>query len=78
MSPGSFFRSGSSFGDGTNHPFAFGDSLRDIEGAETGPVFLKIRIAVITGADNIQVIRLVTFSQSAGTGPVAVPSFIGQ
>jgi len=57
---------------------ASGDLLRDVQGTIAGSVFFQVGIAVITGADDVQVFLPDSFSQAAWAGRVAVPFLVGQ
>jgi hypothetical protein len=48
--------------------------LGDVKSTVTATIITEVRVSVITGADNIQVIRSRSRSETAGTGPIAISS----
>jgi hypothetical protein len=54
MAAGTFGRS--SFRDGRKGTVSFGNIARDVKGTETGTMLGEVRIAVVTGTDDIAVV----------------------
>ena len=74
----SFLLGGTPFRDGLESLLSFQERPGNIEGAIAGPVIPQVRVPVIAGADDVQVLALIPGSQSAGTGPVAVSLLVDQ
>jgi hypothetical protein len=69
---------GAPFRDGLEFLLPFQDCPGDIEGAVAAPVFIQVRVSVVAGADDVQVLLFVSRSQTAGAGPVSIPLFVDQ
>jgi hypothetical protein len=74
----SLLRRRASFRDGLEFLLPLQDLPGDIEGAVAAPVFIQVRVPIVTGADDVQVLLFVSRSQTAGAGPVSIPLFVDQ
>jgi hypothetical protein len=55
-----------------------GDLLRDVKSTIASAVLVQVRVAVVAGADDIQVFLSDPLGQATGTGRVAVSLLVGQ
>jgi hypothetical protein len=74
----SFLLGGTPLRDGLEFLLALQDGSGNIKGAVAGPVIIQIRVPIVAGADEVQVLVLITGSQAAGAGPVSVSFLIDQ
>jgi hypothetical protein len=68
---------GTTLRDGADLLLTAEHGLGDIQAAIAGAVLREIRITVVTGTDDVQVLFLLPGRQPARTGPVAVATIIG-
>jgi hypothetical protein len=58
--------------------FTVDDCIRDIERTVAGTVFRQVRIPVVAGTYDVQILLLVPFRKPARASPVAIPLLVDQ
>jgi hypothetical protein len=68
----------STFRDGGECLLSFVDCTCHIQGAITGTILIEIRIPVVAGATDVQVILLFSGCEPARAGGIPVPALVGE